>query len=370
MATTGTPQPVFVLAPYLPLSTVHSVGPWRLAPRGADELRWVDSRVRKHVDAFLRHFVDVHGRSIEHPTIIYRSGEPIGASEPTMHEFSALQLAVTFAVLDASVDYSEETARATWRVATSDNADIQGWRVSRDGSYSVALGAIVQSWIGGLNVYDDHARVPPPAELHLPSPLALDADLATAIYSYVLRNDDSRIFRNVIRWLDKAWRNTVSIDQWDRLVFLRTAFEALLGVSSRFAGARLLRTRFEERANSLGIEEAGGTLLWSPAEPTATAHWTVRGQERTEERTELQRWYLALCEARNEVVHDGNQPDLLYGEGTAYDGPLLHVAKRVLCEALKLDVSLATDTSVWMTQHDRQLQEIIGRLLDEREGRS
>lgn len=124
MAETDKSRAVFLLAPYLPLRAVHAVGPWRLAPRDAGEVRWLDSWVRTHVEAFLPHFVDVHGRPVEHPTLIHRVGEPIGASEPTMDEFAALQLAVTFAVLDASVDYSKTTARATWRVATSDNADI------------------------------------------------------------------------------------------------------------------------------------------------------------------------------------------------------------------------------------------------------
>ena len=277
----------------------------------------------------------------------------------------ALQLAVTFAVVDASIDYSEATARTTWRVATSDNAEIQGWRASRDGFYSVALGSIVRSQIGGLNVYDEDARVPPPAELHLPSPLELDTELATVAYRYVLRNEDARVFRTVVRWLDKAWRNSVSIDEWDRLVFLRTALEALVGESSRFEGARILRGRFEEWAISLGIAEpgAGTQMLWSPHEPTVTARWTHKDKERTEERTDLQRWYIALSEARNEVIHDGRQPVLLYGEGTAYDGPFLHVAKRLLCEALKLDVSVATGTSVWMSEHDRRLREIVERLI-------
>jgi hypothetical protein len=52
MAEIETLRPVFVIAPYLPLGAVHAIGPWRLVPRDAADVRWVDRWVREHVEPF------------------------------------------------------------------------------------------------------------------------------------------------------------------------------------------------------------------------------------------------------------------------------------------------------------------------------
>lgn len=368
MAESQDVQPVFLLAPYLPLRRQHDVGPWSLVPADTEEIQWVQPRLREHVEAFLRHFVDVHGQVIQHPTLVHRRSLPVGAREPTPEEFSALQRAVTFVALDSSVEYSKETARSTWLVATSDNTEIQGWRASLDGFYSVVLGAIVRSYVGGLNVNDENARVPPASELHLPEPLDFDEVLATALYDCLMRDDgDAHVLANVIRWLDKAWRNTTSIDEWDRLVFLRTAFEALVGTNGRFEGARRLRESFEEWGGVLGIEQPGDRLLWTPIERTTRFQWTSNGTEKAEDRSDLQTWYIALSDMRNTIVHDSARPYPEYQGGTAYDGHLLHVAKRVLCDAVKLKVSVLTSTKAWMPARDRMLEEVVARYLGEPE---
>jgi hypothetical protein len=72
-------RPVFVIAPYLPLGAVHAIGPWRLLPPETADVRWIAPWVREHVEAFLPHFVDVHGRPVEHPTLVHRAGSRIRA---------------------------------------------------------------------------------------------------------------------------------------------------------------------------------------------------------------------------------------------------------------------------------------------------
>ena len=145
--------------------------------------------------------------------------------------------------------------------------------------------------------------------------MELDAELLEAAYRVFSgrgrHQRGKRVQRLMIavRWLSKAWRNAPSIRPDDRVVFLKTAFEALTGTSQSLTAARRLRDMFE-RLRAMGVESHDVQhLLWSPAEQPrhALVRWDRRtGDETIEHLTDLEHWFMGLSTARNTIVHNGS----------------------------------------------------------------
>jgi len=80
-------------------------------------------------------------------------------------------------------------------------------------------------------------------------------------------------------------------------------------------------------------------LLWSPTE-TASRPFTDRSGK-SWDCTDLEHWFRAFGEARNDIIHGDAAPlDFDYEEdGSAYNGPMFHTAERLLRETTKVELT-------------------------------
>ena len=130
--------------------------------------------------------------------------------------------------------------------------------------------------------------------------------------------------RPAIGWFEKAWRNTETVQFPERVVFLKTAFKALSGTSKSHRTARFLRKLFEAIPRTAPLDSA--RLVWSPAERPVHTHTAKNGK--TYQITDLEKWFMAFAEARNEIIHEGKSPSLEYsGSNAAYDGHFVFTAE-------------------------------------------
>ena len=107
--------------------------------------------------------------------------------------------------------------------------------------------------VAGYKISDPDLVLPTPRDLHIPT-LAPSPDplMLTGVYETVLRslrspggNPTADRVRVAVEWWAKAWPNTQAVQWPERLVYLKTAFEALTGTSTNWKSARKLRKTFE-----------------------------------------------------------------------------------------------------------------------------
>ena len=135
--------------------------------------------------------------------------------------------------------------------------------------------------VGGYKISDPDLVLRPPLDLHMPiltpSP---DPLVLAGIYETVLRslrspgeNPTADRVRVAVQWFTKAWSNTRAIQWPERLVYLKTAFEALTGTSKNWKSAHILRKTFEALPHT--TEKDSEILVWSPEEkPVHTRTWS------------------------------------------------------------------------------------------------
>ena len=109
-------------------------------------------------------------------------------------------------------------------------------------------------------------------------------------------------------------------------------------------------------------------LVWSPEERPVHTHTAKNGK--TYQITDLEKWFMAFAEARNEIIHEGKSPSLEYsGSNAAYDGHFVFTAEFLLRAAIK----------VWLSSHgypnllpsgSSDLLRTIQRAVEEHEARA
>lgn len=170
-----------------------------------------------------------------------------------------------------------------------------------------------------------------------------------------------------MHWVVKSWMNSPSISETDRLVFLKTASEALTGETRRSVdAARALRAVFEDAVGQEGDGVGLDQLLWHSDEPTFTRSWIRAGRQAEYELSALEHWYMALADARNDVVHAVASPTLVYAQrGSLYEGPLVEVADRVMREAIAVELGAIGHPEVWRRGYARAGFTMLRRLREE-----
>jgi len=357
-------NPCLLFFPYLPVQGVYGLGPWQLGPLEAYQGQWASEDFERLSQIFLSSFKDAIGNPLGNVYLLSHKKRGMDGVRPTRPQIRAIQRSIDFALLDRS--FSSPQADG-WFSITSDNSEFFVWPIDTAGGYvALGRGSIISVLNGGLRI-DDGLAVPAPLELHMPiAPLTLDAELVTAMYGLFTRrfagSDDvlRKRIEVAVGWLAKAWRNSPSVTMDDRIVFLKTGFEALSGgISNTRDCARWLRTLFE-------TELAGTTwqgtshLLWSPREKPrftyqhASRPWTESNV------TELQHWFLTFGERRNTIIHDGTSPKFSYTlRGSRYNGFIFRTAERLLRESIKVSMKQLGYPDIWRSETRRSL----GRLL-------
>lgn len=186
-------------------------------------------------------------------------------------------------------------------------------------------------------------------ELHLPLDGRFLPDVAGAIYEVSVGKPDAvdaalaRRISTAVRWLAKAWRNTTSLGHEDRVVMLRTAFEALTGTSEAVQAVSILEATFANLKDLGATVDNTEHLLWKPddAPQRPLTYTTKGGKKKTEVVTNLAHWFFTFGAARHQIVHEGLVPTLNYQEADSpYNGPMFYVGERLLREAIRSSLAV------------------------------
>jgi hypothetical protein len=269
----------------------------------------------------------------------------------------ALEAAIAFAFLDENPRLTSKTQGHGWSVLTTDNTDLYVWPIDVDaGKVVVTTGLMVRMTSGGYEIGDKHLVIRPPLDLQAPlGTHSADAMCLEAIYKTVLAsvtspgtNRDADKVRVAIGWFTKAWRNTATLLFPERVVYLKTAFEALTGTSTSYKSAAILRSLFEAVPNT--APDDSDKLLWSPSEQPihARTYQKKDGTQQTDQIRDLQLWFMAFADARNDIIHEGTAATLNYaGPAAAYQSHFVFTAEFLLRAAIKVKLAPFGYPDLW-----------------------
>jgi hypothetical protein len=129
----------------------------------------------------------------------------------------------------------------------------------------------------------------------------------------------------------------------DRVVMLKTGFEALTGTSDSWDSSVRLRRLFETQLAGRSPGECED-LLWSPSE---TERFFVHRKKRQTPATDLQDWFMAFAYVRNSIIHRGEAEQGRYRKAkSSYNGHFVFVAERLLREAIRVSL-----IQFWIFRH-------------------
>jgi hypothetical protein len=224
------------------------------------------------------------------------------------------------------------------------------------GYVTVTTGLMVQTLDGGYQIGDAELIIRPPLDLHLQlGSHTADAMCLEAVYKTVLSslqkpgaNPTADRVKTAIGWLAKAWRNTATVHFPERVVFLKTAFEAMTGTSKSRVSAQKLRQLFEAVPNTSPTDSE--LLVWSPAErPVHTWTFMKNGKPQTDKVTGLEHWFMSFSDARNTIIHQGVVPSLAYTNlsNPEYEGPFVFTAEFLLRAVMKVSLAQFGYPDLW-----------------------
>ncbi len=358
------PHPCLLFCPYLSLSLDKppvTFADWELGPLKSFNDRWADPRFKEQATTFLSKFVvGPSNKSVDNPALLCRKGKQLDGQQPTSQELKALELSLVFALVDKNPRSRPEGDHPGWGIVTADNAELYAWPIDLEqGRISLAFGELITVRIGGYKISDPGLVLRPPLELNMPLlAFSLDPLLLTGVYETVLsslcspgENPTADRVRVAVEWFTKAWLNTKAIQWPERLVYLKTAFEALTGTSTNWKSAQRLREIFEALPGT--IEEDSEILVWSPEEqPVHTRDWVDKNRRpQSTPITDLEHWFMAFGAARNTIIHKGVLPELTHsGSNCAYNGPFFFTGEFLLRGVIKVLLSELGHENVWRSE--------------------
>ncbi|MEO7033495.1 MAG: hypothetical protein ABI548_06440 [Polyangiaceae bacterium] len=175
------------------------------------------------------------------------------------------------------------------------------------------------------------------------APVRISQMLAARIFDTVStrQNPQNRRINIAIEWHAAAMANPSAVTLQQRLIGLKTGFEALVGKSKSRECATKLRGLFHDTTLAHhGLFPWAG-CIWSPTERTDLSRtYRENGTTKTVLKSELEDWFTALADARNAIIHDGRMPFDSYSAPperplSRYAGHLFWKGERILREAIK-----------------------------------
>ena len=362
------PHPYLLFCPYLPLSLDEPVAfsDWELGPLESFKNRWADSRFKDLATTFLTKFVvGSNNESINNPALLCKAGKQLDGQKPSDEEVRALELSLIFASVDRNPRKRVEDSHGTWTIVTADNAELYLWPIDLEqGRITLSAGELVTVKVAGYKISDPDLILRPPRDLHMPiGACSPDPLVLTGIYETVLRSlrspredPDADRVRVAVEWFAKAWPNTQAVQWPERLVYLKTAFEALTETSTNWKSARKLRKDFEALPHTTGRDSA--ILVWSPEEkPVHTRTWSDKNCESQSTLiTDLEHWFIAFGDARNTIIHEGELLEPTYSSSNPdYNGPFFFTAEFLLRGVIKVLLSKLGSENVWRSERWRTI---------------
>jgi hypothetical protein len=275
-------HPSLLFCPYLRMDDLVSFADWELGPLQSFEGRWADNHFKNQATTLLSKFVGPQDDRIDNPALLCKKGKQIDGQRPTDEEVRALRLSIAFATIDRNPRNQRENQHESWAIVTADNAELHIWPIDLEkGGITLTSGYLVKANSAGHNISDPKLVLRPPLDLHIPTASSSpDALMLRGVYLTVLksvrspgtdRTADS--IRVAVEWFAKAWSNAPNVEWRERLVYLKTAFEAITGTSNSWKSARKLRKNFEALPHVSELDSK--VLVWSPdEEPIHCRTWS------------------------------------------------------------------------------------------------
>ena len=360
------PNPHLLFCPYLPIKEPVTFADWELGPLQSFENRWADPRFKAHAIAFLHKFVGTDNEPIDNPALLCRQGRQLDGEEPSPKEVRALELALVFALVDRNPRGGPGKLNEGSCMVTTENAALHQWPIDVEHGYFTKItGGIVEVQTFDRCKTDDPKRVlSPPLDLHMPTEASPDPLVLTGVYETVLRSlrspgkdPPTDHVRVAVDWFAKAWHNTATVECPERLVYLKTAFEALTGTSTNWKSARKLREIFEALPHTTECDSK--VLVWSPEEQSVhIRNWVDKcGRSQSILMTDLERWFIEFGKARNTIIHKGQLSQLTYsGPNPAYNGHYFSTAEFILRGVIKVLLSNLGYDNVWRPELLRTIE--------------
>jgi len=370
MANDNPPNPLVIFAPYLPLTEPVTAGGWWIGPLSAFPGPWLNERFEGLARRLIADYTTQQGEPVPNPALVVSAERGADGTRPGNREWRALQLALDLTVLDGNPPLNGDARRyAGWTVATTDNSQIHLWPVDLEhGAVARSAGFMVEVRTAGYTI-ESGFNQPASQELHWPRDRSLDGELLAALLATFRGAHDETDARLADRlavtaaWLSQVWRNTVSIRFEERIVMLKTGFEALTGTSNSRASSQALEARFRTLPLTPLQDRLAEYLLWKPSEtPTMTWH-SQKGKPWAA--TPLQHWFMSFADCRNTIIHGGRLESADYHQdGSAYNGPYLFVGERVLREACRVALATFGYSTLWKPPSLRLLSEALRPLFE------
>lgn len=349
-------NPVVIFAPYLRLVRAYEFADWWLGPVDAYVGRWFPSRLRTAARQLLRRFVDVDRHPVTAPTLIASRTAGVGGDLPLPDTIAALTLAVQFGTLAANPTWKYKPGDEVKAVAL-ENVDIWFQPVDLAERFiSLQRGTRVKMLGGGHRFNDRSLRIPPPLELPPQRTAAFDPAIASAVYSVLTDppegSDLAVRLRPTIRWWLKAWSNNANVSSDDRILFLKTAIEALTGKSDTAQAASALTEMFRRVPATERVD-----LLWKEDEPSFPKTPDTGGPN---PQPALTHFICNFGYQRNRIIHDGAATTLTYvQDGSEYSGHFVDVADRIVREAVLVALDECGYPDLWRSAAHREIRRLL-----------
>lgn len=349
-------------------------GRWTIMRLSDYDGDWPDPQAEAAARALLGGYRDSLGNAIQNPCVIFDQVDGILVDLPDEDEREIMQASLLFALLDANPNVMEIGEGAQVWPATSDNADIHFWPIGPPWDVvSFTIGSVARQLHGWTLLADDFAI---PAPVEVPSIISAHPrpPVLAACYEYLadLSNDATRRERTALllalSWFAKAWRNTQSISVADRVVMLKIAFEVLTDKGASHEQATWIAETFNSLFASPDARprEREG-LLASPSDIANCEHvWQGRnGKRHRSVVSDVEHWYMAFADARNQIVHAGDVQSLNYEAcGSPYNGHFFMVGERLFRETVKARLALAGYPQVWHSYVDPKILADLQKTFD------
>ena len=359
-------DPVVMLCPYLPLERLHHFGPWKLMPLGSYQGPWLSPEFETLARTYAAAFRDSIGGRIDNPALLVSGEHGVDGALPSDVERQALQATIDLGFLSGNPGYRAADEESDgWRSLTSDNTEVYVQPLTPSGHLAIGRGLIIRMLSGGHRV-DDSLVLGAPQELHVPWGATGDEDVMAAAYAVfrgthhdAQRANFANRLRLAVNWLSKAWRNTPSIRWEDRIVLLKTGFEALTDTSKTHEEASWLRSLFERHLAEVPPELLDD-LLWTTSESRSMSY-TYGDPARTIAVTQLEHWFHEFGEARNAIIHGAQSWPSTYLVDGPYKGLFVYVASRLLIEGIRVALAEFGYDRLWLNLATRALSKAFSQ---------
>lgn len=333
------PHPCIGFFPALPLESTLVVGEWMAGAPPADT-PWRSARFKELAET---HIASFSALGFTSGAMLWHGQRGFDGTPPSPQEFGAIQAAVSFAAFDAN-DHLPG-----WRkgdcLATTENTELHVQPIDeQEGLIThVEGGALRSTWIGGWKIGERSPSVPE-AMRAIKGTVRASTKLAKALFdALMVPGSGSRNHIAIaLEWHRVAMTNASAVTVQQRLIALKTAFEALFGTSNSWRCAKALRALFEKATAAHRELLPWAGVLWSPKERTdlRREYTTEEGKAKQVIRSELEDWLMTLADARNSIIHEGVVSVSSYGPPperplSRYTGQLFWTGERILREAIK-----------------------------------